>query len=216
MCSWVGCVSWTLTWVRREFLPLSGSGVSHLVVETWDCLECLSGVDQELALKTWISCFCPVMSPFLFEGSSLHQGPRRAVHYTGLEGITCSSLNAASFYPCFDQCGRWDRPLLGTMAVTRRVFPVGLWFNPLTELSVPEPGVSQLTVLFSLFLFPHLLSSSFPPLPPGRNVLMRRCLLALPDGVGPYKWLTTFRYCVLCYCCPWLTLSAALMGRAQE
>ena len=45
-----------------------------------------------------------------------------------------------------------------------------------------------LSLIFLVSFFPF----------PGYNVFTYRCLLALPGGAGPYKQLTTSRYCALC------------------
>lgn len=63
-------------------------------------------------------------------------------------------------------------------------------------------GSFHFILYFSLLIF---LVFFFPS--PGCNVFIHRCLLALPGDVGPYKQLTTSRYCALCKCSPWLILS---------
>lgn len=70
-------------------------------------------------------------------------------------------------------------------------------------LSIRCVGSFHFILYFSLLIF---LVFFFPP--PGCNVFTHRCLLALPGDVGPYKQLTTSRYCALCKCSPWLILSA--------
>lgn len=57
------------------------------------------------------------------------------------------------------------------------------WFRALF-ISVYLP----LSLIFLVSFFPF----------PGYNVFTYRCLLALPGDVGPYKQLTTSRYCALC------------------
>lgn len=61
---------------------------------------------------------------------------------------------------------------------------------PLNPSDVWEAFI--LFYIFSLLIF---LVFFFPP--PGCNVFTHRCLLALPGDVGPYKQLTTSRYCAL-------------------
>ena len=61
--------------------------------------------------------------------------------------------------------------------------------------SLNPSDVWEAFILF--YIFSLLIFSVFFFRPPGCNVFTHRCLLALPGDVGPYKQLTTSRYCAL-------------------